>query len=705
MKKYAHHNRKKYIPVRVSAVAAAIFVLLSYILIQFVPDKVRATGGTYTSGLTISQPGIYENLDVTNPGGFCVKITASNVVLKNSKIHDCHGYGIWVESAHDVQIIGNEVKNTVLNSCYPNCTGGWESALKVRSANETDKLAYNILFEQNTVHDNLGEGIAARGSHVTIRNNVFYDNFSVNIYSNGDHTTTEKNLVYCTGAARYMRDGYPPAGIAQGDESYTGWNPSHARNEKIINNIVTGCKYGFTYIGAESGVEQPGFKDSVVAYNTFACTTNASVRIVYAASQGNVTIANNIGGTKLTKIDNMSGITLAGNLTKLFTCGNYSPDTFRLTEPLAATGNYSVGEDYAGTVRTAPMDAGAFEYGATGAVTTTTPTPTPTPGTTVTPTPSPLACPPANYTGLGIAATTVTLANPGNYKVWIQMNGKGDGANTVWLQLDGLYCVKAGDLAGMPANIWTWIDYENGNSADKIPMPILAAGTHTIRIIGNSAEPGVQIDRILLTRDTTCVPTGNGDACIGVVATATPTMLPTSTATPSPTTSPTPIPSSTPGSSAITYPSDDAYVDASQATKNHGNSSKLKVDGSPSAIAYLKFDFSSFSGKSLQKAVLRMRIRNSSTDYQSLWSITDTAWSEKTVTYQSRPSTTSTPIATIHGGKSGTWLEIDITPAIQSKLGTIAAFMMSSQGSDGFDFYAKETSTASDRPSVILTWQ
>lgn len=322
----------------------------------------------YTKGLTINSPGTYENLDVSNPSGFCIKITVPNVILKNSNIHDCNGYGVWVESTHDVQIIGNKIWNTVLNTCYPNCSGGWESAIKVRSANQTDKLAYNILVENNLVYKNFGEGIATRGSKVTIKNNTFYDNFSVNIYSNGDNVTIDKNLVYCTGDTKFNRSGSVPVGIAQGDESYTGWNPSHARNLLVTNNIVTGCKFGFNYLGAESGVTDPGLKDSVIAFNTFACNAQTGIRLPYESGQRNVTIHNNFGATK---ISNMTGVSSVGNIVKSFPCKVYTPENFRLSAAVLAKGSYTVGTDYSGAIRTSPLDVGALEYGPTAVLSVT----------------------------------------------------------------------------------------------------------------------------------------------------------------------------------------------------------------------------------------------------------------------------------------------------------------------------------------------
>jgi len=257
----------------------------------------------------------------------------------------------------------------VLNTCYPSCSGGWESAIKVRSANQTDNLAQNILIEGNTVFNNLGEGVAVRGSNIRIRKNTFYDNFSVNIYSNADHVTIDQNIAYCTGASRYMRDGSVPAGIAQGDETYAGWNPSHANNLLVENNLVVGCKYGFRYLGAEPGVEQAGLKDSTVAFNTFACTTSAGVSIPYEPGQKNLKIHNNIGSA--VKITNPTGVSSEGNVDKNFnTCG-FTPSLYKLTAPALASGNYTTSLDYEGNSRSSSPDVGAFEYGGqvTGPVT------------------------------------------------------------------------------------------------------------------------------------------------------------------------------------------------------------------------------------------------------------------------------------------------------------------------------------------------
>jgi hypothetical protein len=93
-------------------------------------------------------------------------------------------------------------------------------------------------------------------------------------------------------------------------------------------------------------------------------------------------------------------------------------------------------------------------------------------------------------------------------------------SNSYYLEIDGTTCgVNVGDSA-IAANTWTWVDYQGGNSSTKVNVT-LTAGSHTISMIGKEAD--VELDRIILTTDTACVPTGTGDNC-GPVDTTVPTV-------------------------------------------------------------------------------------------------------------------------------------------------------------------------------------
>jgi hypothetical protein len=129
---------------------------------------------------------------------------------------------------------------------------------------------------------------------------------------------------------------------------------------------------------------------------------------------------------------------------------------------------------------------------------------------------------PATY---GSATQTVSVPSDGTYRVWSRIMAPNTTNNSYYLEADGTTCgVVVGDSA-ITANTWTWVDYQGGTSTNKINLT-LTAGTHSIRMLGK--EQDVELDRVILTTDTTCVPTGTGDNCGGIVDTTAPTVSVTS---------------------------------------------------------------------------------------------------------------------------------------------------------------------------------
>lgn len=126
----------------------------------------------------------------------------------------------------------------------------------------------------------------------------------------------------------------------------------------------------------------------------------------------------------------------------------------------------------------------------------------------------------AQDTSRGTVTSTVTVATAGTYRVWSRILAPDTTNNSYILEIDGSTCgVVVGDSA-IPANAWTWVDYQSGTSTNKINVT-LTAGTHTITMIGR--EDNVQLDRVVLTTDTACVPTGTGDNCANPADTTPPT--------------------------------------------------------------------------------------------------------------------------------------------------------------------------------------
>lgn len=83
--------------------------------------------------------------------------------------------------------------------------------------------------------------------------------------------------------------------------------------------------------------------------------------------------------------------------------------------------------------------------------------------------------------------------------------------NSYLLEVDGNTCYVVGDSNNIVPGTWTWVDYQNGSGTSTKMQQTLAAGDHTIKMIGR--EAGVKLGRVLFVSDTACVPTGNGDNC------------------------------------------------------------------------------------------------------------------------------------------------------------------------------------------------
>jgi chitodextrinase len=107
---------------------------------------------------------------------------------------------------------------------------------------------------------------------------------------------------------------------------------------------------------------------------------------------------------------------------------------------------------------------------------------------------------------------TMTLSVPANatYTLWVRMLVPDTTNNAINAQIDTTTCFNVGASSSIPANTWTWVNYQNGVTGTPNTVA-LTSGSHTVKLIGTSA--GVEVDRVILTSDTTCTPTGTGDNC------------------------------------------------------------------------------------------------------------------------------------------------------------------------------------------------
>jgi hypothetical protein len=118
------------------------------------------------------------------------------------------------------------------------------------------------------------------------------------------------------------------------------------------------------------------------------------------------------------------------------------------------------------------------------------------------------ATPAVNY---GKDTTALVIQTAGTYRVWSHLRVPSAAARSFLLQVDSSQCFLVETGSSAKLNTWTWIDYTNGDPTQPIDLTNLAVGSHTLTLLG--AAPGVALDDILLTSDTSCVPVGAGDNC------------------------------------------------------------------------------------------------------------------------------------------------------------------------------------------------
>ncbi|HET9769917.1 MAG TPA: cellulase family glycosylhydrolase, partial [Acidimicrobiia bacterium] len=95
----------------------------------------------------------------------------------------------------------------------------------------------------------------------------------------------------------------------------------------------------------------------------------------------------------------------------------------------------------------------------------------------------------------GVLAVPVDVPADGTYRLWSQVLPTKKGAQASLLQVDDS-CPVAAWEGGATGNGWSW-------RSGRQPLT-LTAGRHTLRFLG--AAGGVNLDRILLTTDTACLP-------------------------------------------------------------------------------------------------------------------------------------------------------------------------------------------------------
>ncbi|HZJ24129.1 MAG TPA: right-handed parallel beta-helix repeat-containing protein [Anaerolineales bacterium] len=319
------------------------------------------------------------NLEVRGSTDICVKALGSYLRITGLNVHGCQTHGIFMNGKH-VEAVGNTVYAAAMANQARSMSTGWGSGIKVALGGD------DILIQGNHVYNNHGEGMAVtRASNVIVRGNSVYDNYSVNIYlDNSFNTLVEKNLVACHPNSGFERNGSPASGIALGEEFYEGWG-AQLHHISITNNIVSFCRHGVYYYGADPTLTGGGLKNSTIAYNTLWSSTDTALGVLYAGAQAGTLISSNIiwqANNKLAYVENASGLTFQNNLWKVLPTSNVRGIGDRIGDPLflstpgyvaqsyalgslspaiAGGANIGVTTDYFNNLRGPSYDIGAFQ--------------------------------------------------------------------------------------------------------------------------------------------------------------------------------------------------------------------------------------------------------------------------------------------------------------------------------------------------------
>ncbi|MGB0385709.1 MAG: DUF7594 domain-containing protein [Ardenticatenaceae bacterium] len=133
-------------------------------------------------------------------------------------------------------------------------------------------------------------------------------------------------------------------------------------------------------------------------------------------------------------------------------------------------------------------------------------------------------------------------------------------------------------------------------------------------------------------------------------------------------------------------PQADAYTRADEPDTNRGTEKRLRTDGSPHTVSYLRFDVPNYSGE-LLSATLRIHANEEARKGYVVSSVADNSWDELSISYNNRP-----PIGDIIGSvepfPSAMWTEVDVTPLIMGDGQVTVA--ISTTSSSNVDYSSRE---------------
>ena len=143
----------------------------------------------------------------------------------------------------------------------------------------------------------------------------------------------------------------------------------------------------------------------------------------------------------------------------------------------------------------------------------------------------------------------------------------------------------------------------------------------------------------------------------------------------------------------------DAFVRADSPTSNFGTDSELRMDASPQQESYVKFDVSGVGGL-VTSATLRLFANNGTSNAPAVHTTATTDWTETDITWDTRPTADTTATANTGSVSAGTWVEYDVTGAVNGD-GTLSFALLPESG-DGMFTDSRE---AAQPPELVVEYK
>lgn len=146
----------------------------------------------------------------------------------------------------------------------------------------------------------------------------------------------------------------------------------------------------------------------------------------------------------------------------------------------------------------------------------------------------------------------------------------------------------------------------------------------------------------------------------------------------------------------------DTWVRSDTVTATNGTAKTMRGKGGTTTYQpYLRFSVAGLA-QTPTRATLRLFTTDASTGSGTLYRTADATWSESTLSWSTAPATTGGPVAASAPAALGSWVELDVTSVVTGD--GEYSFTLANPPADAVAFSSKESSTAAQRPQLVVSF-